>query len=96
MKLITVFLTVYLCLFSKGEDTSEQQTESQNKAFEITSSLYTSLRNLVFPEHKLTSNAGGGIQNRFLLLMPGKVLNYFDYFPGKDYVNFIQVSNQNS
>ena len=63
---------------------------SSDVAFGTASGLYTTLRNVVFPKHELDSNKP--IANRFLLLMPGKVLNYFDYFPGRDYVNFIQVS----
>ncbi len=74
----------------QGQDTSRAQgDDSSDAAFETTRNLYTAIRNVAFPEHKLSDETG--VENRFILLMPGKVLNYFDYFPGKDYTDFILV-----
>ena len=56
---------------------------------DIADELYGTLRKIVFPTG--SSQNSGPLENRFLMLMPGKVLNYFDYFPGKEYTKFIQV-----
>jgi len=48
----------------------------------ILGDLYITLRNLVFPEEPLST---GPAQNRFVLMSPGRVLNYWDYYPGRDY-----------
>ena len=75
-----------LCLLGLVRSLSD---DADIRAFETASGLYITLRDVVFPQHKLNTDR---VENRFLLLMPGKVLNYFDYYPGRDYVNFLQVS----
>ena len=75
---------------SQGPTSSQEGQEGQDKAFAVASRVYLTLRNIAFPEHKLSDNEDVG--SRFLQLMPGKVLNYFDYYPGSQYTEFIQVS----
>lgn len=82
--LILCFLAV-----ARSQTSGSQQKDGEDRAFQITSGLYTTLRNVAFPNHKLSDNTA--VESRFLMLMPGKVLNYFDYYPGREYTNFIQV-----
>ena len=86
MNVLPVILAAYLLALTAVEG----QDSSADKAFEITQGLYITLRNIAFPGGKLTDDEN--VPDRFLLLMPGKVLNYADYNPGKDYINFINVS----
>ena len=82
---------VSLLVLCRGKESSSRQaTDAENKAFETTRNLYTAIRNIAFPEHELSDQTG--VEDRFILLMPGKVLNYFDYYPGRDYTDFILVS----
>lgn len=72
------------------EVTSQDQTDAASRrASSIANELYGTLRNIAFPAGNIPKTE---IENRFLMLMPGKVLNYFDYFPGKEYTKFIQVN----
>ena len=73
-----------------GQNTADQEKDATGRSLDIVSGLYITLRNIAFPDHPLSNDKG--VENRFLLLMPGKVLNYFDYFPGSEYTKFIQVS----
>lgn len=86
-----LLLLVFLAVAKSQTPTSKSQGKvGEDKAFEVTSGLYTTLRNVAFPNHKLTDDTP--VESRFLMLMPGKVLNYFDYYPGSEYTNFIKVS----
>ena len=85
---------VILCLLTAAfaqQTSTEQREDAQKKALDITAGLYITLRNVAFPGHDLEDESRN-LDGRFLMLMPGKVLNYFDYYPGTDYTNFIQVS----
>ena len=88
---VSCLLAAGVALSSAAEPSS---TDLANKAKEsagtMTRRLYVTLRNIAFPEHPLTDRTKN-LETRFLLLMPGKVLNYFDYFPGKEYTRFLQV-----
>lgn len=92
---LSLLLCSFLCAFLlslgdvQGTTTDGQRSDAQSKAADIASSLFVTLRNIAFSEHKLKDNTK--VDSRFLLLMPGKVLNYFDYYPGDEYKNFIQV-----
>lgn len=87
--LLCSFLCTFLSLGDVRGTTDGQRSDAQSKAADIASSLFVTLRNIAFSEHKLKDNTK--VDSRFLLLMPGKVLNYFDYYPGDEYKNFIQV-----
>ncbi|KAL5492012.1 hypothetical protein EMCRGX_G017398 [Ephydatia muelleri] len=53
-------------------DTVQSGLESVAKKL---SQLYTTIRNVALPQSDTNSQ-------RLVMLMPGKVLNYYDYFPG--------------
>ena len=85
-----VFVALLLC-FSVCSDTSEPEKSPAERAQETTSYLYDAIRRMAFPSSPILDEDQKNVDNRFILMMPGKVLNYHDYFPGKEYTDFIQV-----
>ena len=55
----------------------------------VTADLYLTLRSIAFPDYKLTDNT---LDGRFIMLTPGKILNFLDYYPGPEYTQFVNVS----
>ena len=76
--------------FCADTSTNDQVKDESSAAFQRTQQLYITLRNIAYPEKPLDPNTKIG--SRFVLNMPGKVLNYFDYYPGLEYTKFLQVS----
>ena len=90
MRFTSVALACVLAAIVSGLKSSQDQAyDAKERVLNIANELYGTLRNIAFPAGNVLST--GLIENRFLMLMPGKVLNYFDYFPGKEYTKFIQV-----
>ena len=89
VRLVT-FTCIAVAIVSGQESSQDQAYLAKQRTLDIANDLYGTLRNIAFPAGNAVSP--GEIENRFLLLMPGKVLNYFDYFPGKEYTKFIQVN----
>lgn len=58
----------------------------------MASGLYDTIRKIAFPTSPNLTEGASGEDNRFILMMPGKVLNYQDYFPGEKYTKFVQVN----
>ena len=85
MELCIALLMCLLCL-SNAQTSSLQQLDATEATNRITKQLYQSIRNIALPSVPVTNN-----RDVTLLLSPGKVLNYFDYYPGQEYTNFIQV-----
>jgi hypothetical protein len=67
---------------------SEEQVDRSGK---MVHDLYATIRAIAFPKWPELVDTESNIDNRFVLMMPGKILNYFDYYPGSDYTKFIQV-----
>ena len=86
-----IVVAVSLLLLHQGCcESSEQRAESVKKSGEVLTDLYITLRNLAFPRSPLST---GSVSNRFVLLSPGKVLNYLDYYPGQDYEESLLKQN---
>ncbi len=80
LKWVVILLAgLSLVLGNKSDDDREKATKNSKK---ILLDLYITLRNIAFPESPLSS---GTVANRFVMLSPGKVLNYWDYYPGYEY-----------
>ncbi len=79
MRFLVLLVLIGLALANKSNKDLEKATLNSKK---ILLDLYTILRNVAFPESALSS---GTISNRFILLSPGKVLNFWDYYPGYEY-----------
>lgn len=71
--------------------TGDQENAAIEQGRTTTSALYDLIRSIAFPESPTLDVNQHNLDNRFILLMPGKVLNYFDYYPGREYTKFIQV-----
>ena len=78
------FVSLFLCYFVVS-------VSCENRALETTSYLYDAIRRIAFPTSPKLDEDQTDVDNRFILMMPGKVLNYFDYYPGPEYTDFIQV-----
>lgn len=93
MTAIFVSLLVLACLancLSVTQSTGDQEN-AIDRGRRTTAALYDLIRSIAFPESPALDVNQHNLDNRFLLLMPGKVLNYFDYYPGREYTKFIQV-----
>ena len=77
-----IVFSVLILVCVNAESSDDQRKNAVENSGKILGDLYITLRNLVFPKDPLSS---GPTQNRFVLMSPGKVLNYWDYYPGKDY-----------
>ena len=62
-----------------------------DKAQQMMNGLYSSIRSIANPGSPELDEDERNVATRFILLMPGKILNYHDYFPGDEYIRFIQV-----
>ena len=62
-------------LSSAGNDAKN----AMDDATKTLSQLYKTIRNIALPQSDTNT------QQRLVMLMPGKVLNYYDYYPGKAY-----------
>ena len=77
-----LLLMLLLVPVTIAEDSAEKREKAVAGSGKVLLDMYITLRNLVFPQSPITSSK---VFNRFVLMMPGKVLNYWDYYPGKDY-----------
>ena len=82
-KLVILLLSLSLLSCVIAQQSDQDRQKAIEKSRKITAGLYTTLRNIAFPESPLTSSTP--VANRFVLMSPGKVLNYWDYYPGQAY-----------
>ena len=85
----TLALVALLLLFYSPGDTQQQSPAKQ--AERSVSALYDTIRRIAFPASPDLQKDKTKADGRFILMMPGKVLNYQDYHPGPEYTEFIQV-----
>lgn len=90
--LLILALSILLVMHAAFGDTSSPTVESDG--FETMKEnqikLYDALRYFAFPDLDYKSN----VQQRFILQVPGKVLNPMDYYPGQNYEQFLSSSEQ--
>ena len=82
-----IFLTLS-CIAAKSDD---DRKEAEKKSADILADLYLVLRNIAFPKSPYSTS--GATHNRFVFMSPGKVLNYYDYYPGDEYAASIEAKN---
>lgn len=68
------------------------QDDSPTRAQKIQATLYTLLHNMALPNLNESTNQA----QRFVLQIPGKVLYYYDYYPGSKYETAVQNQGDNS
>ena len=57
--------------------------------------LYSTIRNVALPPVSQTATGNEPISNRLVMVIPGKVLNYYDYFPGDRYEASLEDPHHN-
>jgi hypothetical protein len=85
----TLALVLLLLLSIYIHVTLQQQQTPAQKATQSALGLYDTIRSIASPG---TAVENAKLDSRFILMMPGKVLNYQDYHPGPEYTEFVQVS----
>ena len=83
-------LVLVALLLSIYSSVTLQLTPAQ-QAEKSASALYDTIRRIAFPASPDLADEKTKPDGRFILMMPGKVLNYQDYHPGQEYTEFIQV-----
>ena len=90
MRWLVVLVLLALATVSLADKSDDDRKKAVDKSKRIMADLYVTFRNLAFPESPLSS---GTTYNRFVLMSPGKVLNYWDYYPGPAYENSLLRQN---
>lgn len=85
---LLIFLGIVAVAWTVSDD---DRKAAVKKSTDILASLYQVLRNVAFPKSPYAS--GGTTHNRFVFMAPGKVLNYFDYYPGDLYTASLKAKN---
>lgn len=75
-------------MVASDSSSGAQEATSVSQVPKHANALYNTLRSIAFPQSPSLSQT---TDSRFILMVPGKVLNYFDYYPGGEYTKFIQV-----
>lgn len=88
----TLALIALLLLICSPVTQQQQGSAAAKQAEKSASTLYDTLRRIAFPSSPDLAAENTKADGRFILMMPGKVLNYQDYHPGPEYTEFIQVS----
>ena len=83
------FVVVLLCCSISS--VSCQNGGHVQRAQDMAASLYATIRSVAFPASPELEEEQTNVDTRFIQLVPGKILNYFDYYPGPEYTEFIQV-----
>ncbi len=83
-RVIGIILLLALCAnFCKG--VAQEVLKSAKDSDETLAKLYTTIRSVAQPPVSEAASGEEVINSRLVLLLPGKVLNYYDYFPGDRY-----------
>ncbi len=69
----------------------EERRAASKRSGEILGDLYQTLRTIAFPKSPYSKS--DTVHNRFILLIPGKALNYDDYYPGDLYTASVKAKN---
>ena len=92
MKSLGVFLLLALWIPTiKGQDVLNDVAKSKNTV----ARLYTTIRNVALPPPSEDASEDDIVTSRLVLLVPGKVLNYYDYFPGDRYEASLEDPHHN-
>ena len=88
--LIVVVTTFGTTIAANSEEMRKAAVDNSAK---ILKDLYITLRNILSPKSPLSN---GKVSNRFVLMSPGKVLSYLDYFPGLEYEESLLRKNNSA
>ena len=74
--------------------TDDSPAQDVDRIRAVSANLYLKLRSVAFPESPYS--ASEVTHNRFVLMYPGKVLNYYDYYPGDEYTASVKANNMSA
>jgi hypothetical protein len=77
------FVALLFC--SACSSTTAQPAANADAAERSVSGLYETIRKVAFPASPDLRSGSTKADGRFILLMPGKILNFNDYHPGQKY-----------
>ena len=86
--ILIIFVTLALCAFRPASAATNAVTETQDavkKSKETLASLYTIIRGIALPPPSAEATGEEPTKQRLVMLMPGKVPSYYDYFPDNSY-----------
>ena len=66
------------------------QETAQRRSTKTLANLYTVIKNVALPPPSADATGNEPTQQRLVLLMPGKVPSYYDYFPGDAYEAYLE------
>ena len=78
-----------VALANRSDD--DRESAAVERACQIFTNLYLTLRDVAFPKSPYSDS--DTVHNRFILMTPGKVLNYDDYYPGNLYTASMKAKN---
>ena len=90
---LAVIVIIFLALLSLSNANPNEQSEiekADKKSRDTLAGLYTVIRNVALPPTSNKANGNEPLEQRLLLLIPGKVLSYNDYFPGNEYETYLE------
>ncbi len=87
-------LVAFVLVCVQAESSDEMRKHAKDNSVKILGDLYITLRNLVFPKDPLSLTEPA--QNRYVMMSPGKVLNYWDYYPGGAYEESLLRQNMSA
>ena len=94
MKLVILIAFGTLATFScmaEADKSDEDRKAAARRSAQILGDLYLTLRTIAFPKSPYSQS--DTVHNRFILLSPGKALNYDDYYPGDLYTASMKAKN---
>ena len=86
--LCSAIALVFLLFESRPVWTQSRQGVVENEldnSKETLAKLYSLIRSVALPPPSEDATGSEAVTQRLVLLLPGKVLNYYDYFPGDAY-----------
>ena len=93
--MVTVMYLLLLGIsFVTLASTDDSPAQDVDRIRTISANLYLKLRSVAFPESPYS--ASEVTHNRFVLMSPGKVLNYYDYYPGDEYTASVKAKNMSA
>lgn len=92
--LLSGLVCLLLLTLTSAAKSDDDRKEAVKKSSDILADLYLLLRQIAFPQSPYT--VGETTHNRFVFMSPGKVLNYYDYYPGDEYAASFKAKNMTS
>ena len=92
MQLIFVFAAIALCALrpATAADASTETIAAARNSKTTLANLYTVLRDAALPPPSADATGEEPTEQRLVMLIPGKVPSYYDYFPGDAYEAYLE------